>query len=58
VENQTAEKEINMTYEVIAVMDHYHGYVNGKFICSGDTQTEVAKDVEEYLRERRCDEDV
>lgn len=47
-----------MTYEIIAVMDHYHGYVNGKFICSGDTQTEVAKDVEEYLREGRCDEDV
>lgn len=43
-----------MTYEIIAVMDHYHGYVDGKFVCSGDTQSEVAKDVEEYLMEGRC----
>jgi hypothetical protein len=48
------EREINMTYEIIAVMDHYHGYVDGKFVCSGDTQSEVAKDVEEYLMEGRC----
>lgn len=41
-----------MSYMIINVNGHYQGYVDGKFICSGDKETEVAKDIEEYLYER------
>ena len=39
--------------EIIHVMDHYEAYDNGKFICSGDKRSEVEKDAEEILAERR-----
>ena len=39
-------------YSIKHIGDHYQGYVDGKFVCSGDRETEVAKDIEEYLYER------
>lgn len=35
-------------YNVIAVRGHYEAYdSSGKFICSGDTQTEVENELKE-----------
>lgn len=42
-----------VTYKIVRVMEHWHAYVEGKFICSGDTQKEVIEEVEKYLMERR-----
>lgn len=39
--------------EIIHVMDHYEVYINGKFVCSGDTLNEVAREAEKILIERR-----
>lgn len=36
-------------YKIINVHGHYEGYINGKFICSGDSVAEVAKELEEEL---------
>lgn len=37
---------------IIHVMDHYEAYMNGKFICSGDTRSEAETDADEILSER------
>lgn len=42
-----------MEPDVKPVMDHYHAYIQGKFICSGDTYNEAYKEAEKYLAERR-----
>ena len=42
-----------MNYRIIHTNGHYEAYVNGVFVCSGDTPTEAAKEVEKYLEERR-----
>lgn len=42
-----------MSYEIIHVMDHYEVYIKGKFVCSGDTPTEAAKEAEKALMEGR-----
>lgn len=34
-----------MDYDIIHVIDHYEAYLNGEFICSGDTKAEVERDV-------------
>lgn len=39
--------------EIIHVMDHYEVYINGKFVCSGDTLNEAAREAEKCLTERR-----
>ena len=36
-------------YNIISVYGHYEGYINGEFICSGDTYPEVARELEEEL---------
>ena len=36
-------------YKIINVHGHYEGYINGKFICSGDTYPEVARELEKEL---------
>lgn len=33
--------------EIRHVRDHYEGYINGEFVCSGDTYGEVYRDLEE-----------
>jgi hypothetical protein len=33
---------------------HYEGYVNGEFVCSGDTVMEVSKDLDEYIEKLRA----
>ena len=33
--------------EIRHVREHYEGYIDGKFVVSGDTYDEVAKDLEE-----------
>lgn len=43
-----------MDYEVVHVMDHYEAHdTNGNFLCSGDTDTEAAREAEKVLAERR-----
>lgn len=39
--------------DIIQVMDHYEVYINGIFICSGDTQNEAEKEAVKCLEERR-----
>ena len=34
-------------YKIIPVRGHYEVYHNGKFICSADSPTEAAKEIEE-----------
>ncbi len=34
-----------MEVKIINVAGHYEGYVNGEFFCSGDTYTEVAREL-------------
>lgn len=34
--------------------DHYEGYVDGQFVCSGDTAVEVAKELEKHMDELRA----
>lgn len=33
-------------YDIIHVNGHYEAYLNGQFICSGDTKAEVEKELE------------
>ena len=42
-----------MEYTIINVCGHYEVYVQGKFICSGDTVNEAAKEAEKCLAEGR-----
>jgi len=42
-----------MAYKIINVRGHYEVYINGEFICSGDTQNEAAREAEKVLAERR-----
>lgn len=42
-----------MTYQIKNVNGHYEAYINGKFICSGDTQNEAAREAEKHLAERK-----
>lgn len=44
------EKKIDIVHK----FDHYEGYVNGKFVCSGDTAVEVAKELEVYMADIRA----
>jgi hypothetical protein len=39
--------------KIIHVMDHYEVYINGNFICSGDTLNEAVREAEKCLAERR-----
>lgn len=34
-------------YDIRHIGDHYAAYLNGKFICSGDTKSEVEKELKE-----------
>jgi len=42
-----------MNYKIVNVRGHYEAYVNGNFICSGDTWSEAVREVEAYLYEGR-----
>lgn len=42
-----------MAYQIKNVGGHYEVYINGEFICSGDTWNEAAREAERYLVERR-----
>jgi hypothetical protein len=37
-------------YDIIPVRGHYEAYLNGKFICSGDTESEVESELKNYER--------
>ena len=40
-----------MDYTIISIRGHYEAYDNkGKFICSGDTYMEVAREIEEIQK--------
>jgi hypothetical protein len=39
--------------EIIHVMDHYEAYIDGMFVCSGDTRNEAVREAEKCLVERR-----
>ena len=38
-------------YDIIKVRGHYEVYLHGKFICSGDTETEVESEIQAYESE-------
>lgn len=42
-----------MKVDITRKNGHYEGYVNGTFVCSGDTAVEVAKDLEEHIEKLR-----
>lgn len=39
-----------MTYDIKREREHFVVYINGRFYCSADNETEAENDVEEYLR--------
>lgn len=41
-----------MNYKIINVRGHYEAYINGKFVCSGDTWRETVEEAERCLAER------
>lgn len=55
MEMETLESEVQMSYKIVhnEKGDHYDGYIDGKFFCSGDKYSEVAKEIDDYLSERR-----
>ena len=42
-----------MSYQIIHVFGHYEVYINGQFVCSGDTYNEASREAEKCLAERR-----
>lgn len=36
-------------YKIIPVNGHWEGYMDGKFVCSGDTFHEAAVELEKYM---------
>ena len=34
-------------YDIIPVRGHYEAYLNGKFICSGDSRDEIERELKE-----------
>ena len=42
-----------MAYQIINVRGHYEAYINGKFVCSGDTWSETVREVEKHLSKMR-----
>ena len=42
-----------MKIDIIPKNGHYEGYINGVFVCSGDTVVEVAKDIDEEIEKIR-----
>lgn len=40
-------------YEIKHVNTHYELYVNGSFICSGDSFSECAEDLDEYIHQQK-----
>ena len=51
--NGSLEREVNMSYQIINVNGHYEAYINGEFICSGDTYIEASREADKFLAERR-----
>lgn len=39
--------------QILRKFDHYEVYVGGEFLCSADTITEAAKELEAHLEEVR-----
>ena len=33
-------------YDIIPVRGHYEAYLHGQFICSGDTEAEVEREIQ------------
>ena len=38
-----------MEYKIINVHGHYEAYLNGKFVCSGDSVMEVIKELAQEM---------
>ena len=36
------------TYDIRHIGDHYAAYLNGEFVCSGDTRSEVERELENH----------
>lgn len=39
------DEEVERTVEIIHVREHWEGYVDGEFVVSGDTYSEVYTDL-------------
>ena len=35
-------------YEIVPVREHFEVYLDGKFFCSADTESEAEKEIETY----------
>lgn len=42
-----------MKVDITRKNGHYEGYINGRFVCSGDTAVEVAKDLDDEIEKLR-----
>ena len=39
-----------MTYKIQRVREHFEVYIDGKFYCSADNQSEAAEELENYFK--------
>lgn len=39
--------------QIVRKGEHYEVYVDGMFVCSADTAVEAAKELDDYIDERR-----
>ena len=42
-----------MKVDITRKNGHYEGYIDGRFVCSGDTVTEVARELDEEIERIR-----
>ena len=40
--------------DIVPKNGHYEGYINGQFVCSGDTATEVATELDVEIEKLRA----
>lgn len=48
------EDNWNMLVNITRKNGHYEGYINGQFVCSGDTAVEVAEELDEHIEKLRA----
>ena len=42
-----------MSFRIVNIGGHYEVYIDGKFVCSGDTYNEASREADKCLAERR-----
>lgn len=44
-----------MSYQIKRNHGHYEVYIDGKFYCTADSETEAEREIDEYFRKRSDD---